>query len=504
MPYVTDHSATEIVISLRPMTLGDLTAIADGARVRIAADAEARIRESRRVVDSAMDGEALVYGLNTMVGHGRDVRVAPDAIRALQPILVAMHAGAMGQRLPREVVRAAIAARLNGIARGGSGASPPVATMLAAMLNAGIDPIVPAIGSIGAGDLGQHAIIALAALGIGEVEVRGRRCTAAEALGKAGLHPLVLEPKDGLSIISASGVTVGHAAIVLRAARDLLRAADHVAATSMDAMNANPSVLEPVVMAAKGLPGQTESGNRMRDHLGGSARTAAATSVQDALSFRVIPQVHGATREVLWAAETAATTELNALSDNPLASIEADRMISNGNFHPMLVALTIDALRPAFAHVGQLSERRLDRIWNTVISGMGSDGPPRNVAAAPTWAAGLALRYPVAARATRLRLLAAPVTLDVPPLDLGHEDHATNALEAVARTAEALETLRDVLSVELLCASARLTQAPSPAPGKGTRALLAALAEAVEPLAGRTPAEIERAVADALVHLPAA
>ncbi len=499
---MTDSPPTEIVISVAPMTLQELVAIADGGRVRIAADAEARIAESRRVVDSAMGGEALIYGLNTMVGHGRDVRVAPDAIRALQPRLVAMHAGAMGDRLPREVVRAAIAARINGIARGGSGASPAVAMMLAAMLNAGIDPIVPAIGSVGAGDLGQHAIIALAALGVGDVEVNGRRYTAAEALGAAGLHPLILEPKDGLSIISASGVTVGHAALVLRAARELLRAADHVAATSMDAMGANPSVVEAAVMAAKGLAGQTESGDRMRHQLEGSARTAAATSIQDPLSFRVIPQVHGAAREVLGTSETAVATELNALADNPLASIAADRMISNGNFHPMLVALTMDALRPAFAHVGQLSERRLDRIWNTVISGMQSGGPPPNIAASPAWAAGLALRYPVAARATRLRQLAAPVTLDIAPLDLGHEDHATNAPEAVARTAEALEVLRDVLAVELLAAYGRLTLAPSPAPGSGTRAMLAALAEVLRPLEGHTVAEIERSVADALVSLP--
>lgn len=144
-----------------------------------------------------MGGDALVYGLNTMVGSARDVRLPEEAIKAMQPTLVVMHAGAMGDPLPSDVVRVAMAARLNGIARGGSGASPAVATMLAAMLNEGIHPVVPSIGSVGAGDLGNHATIALVALGIGQAEVRGRTMSAAEALTEARLEPLVLEPKDG-------------------------------------------------------------------------------------------------------------------------------------------------------------------------------------------------------------------------------------------------------------------------------------------------------------------
>ncbi len=473
-----------VTVSTTAMSLDELVAVAHGARVTVDQGARERIRASRRVVDAALATGEPVYGTNTGVGHARDVRVSDETVLAMQPVLVMMHAGATGPPLPAASVRAAMAARLNGIARGGSGASEQVADMLAAMLNAGVHPVVPRDGSVGAGDLGQHALIAQVTLGAGEAELGGEILSGADALRAAGLAPLVLRPKDGLAIISANGFTLGEGALVLRRTGELLAAADTVTACSMDAAGANVSGLAPVVQAAKCSWGQVESAARIESCLVGGERVTTPATLQDALSFRVTAQVHGACRELLTFSASALVTELNAMTDNPLASIEAGRILGTGNFHPVLVALTFDALRPALAHVAQLSERRLGHLWHTAIEtastapDVGGDGR----AGYPWWVAGLQLRYAAAARWTRIRQLADPVTLDVPPLDHGHEDHATNAPQAVQRTTEALDVLTDVLAIELLVAWAVLVQQPGPAPAPATGRILEALDAALRTL----------------------
>ena len=482
----------QVVISNQPTSLDDLVVVARGADVSLGPDAIATIEASHRVVEAALQGDEPVYGLNTLIGHARDERVPVEAIRAFQPQLVAMHAGGMGDPLPTDVVRAAMAARLVGIARGGSGASLGLAQALVGLLNAGITPRVPSIASVGAGDLGQHAAVGLALLGMGAVQLGEQVVPAAEALQEAGLAPVELEPKDGLAVISANGFAIGHAALVLERVGRVLDVADTVAAVTMDASHANESIVDPAAMMAKGITGQTVSAARIRERLSGTSRVA--TSVQDPLTTRVIPQVHGAAREVAAFAAQAVETELNAAADNPLSSIEAGRLISNGNFHPMLLALAVDAIRPALAHVGQLSERRSDRLWNGLVSQLSQGDVP--ALADPAVRAALGLRYPIAARATRLRQLAAPVTLDVGSLDLGQEDHATNAPEAVARTAEAVDVLVDVITVELLLARATLHMAPEPAPAPGTRDAMAALDAALP--GALDPAAIQRALAVAI------
>ena len=196
-------------------------------------------------------------------------------------------------------------------------------------------------------------------------------------------------------------------------------------------------------------------------------------SVQDALSFRVVPQVHGALREYVSAATSAVTTELNAASDNPLAAAPERMLISNGNFHPMVMAIAFDALRIALAHVGQLSDRRMTHLWDAFFRQLTS-GPP------PGPAYGLQVRYPAAARYTELRQLAAPATLDTPPLDVGVEDHATSAPLSVRLTQRAIDVLDDILACELLLAHDVLASAPAKRElGAGTAAALRMVDEAI-------------------------
>jgi histidine ammonia-lyase len=490
-----------VTITDAPMSVEELLAVAEGAPVELAPSARATIQASRTVVDKALAGGDPIYGLTTQVGHGKDVRVSDDQLRRQQETLIMTHAGGVGPPLATRRVRAALAARLNGIARGGSGASLAAAEVLAAMLNAGVHPVVPATGSVGAGDITQMAIVAQVVIGRGRAEHRGETLPGGEALRRAGIAPLVLEGKDGLALLSANSLSIGDGALAVHRAARAAGTADVAAALSMEAIGANPSVVLPAVAAAKPFPGQVEAAAHLRDLLAGShlLERGAAHSVQDPLSFRVAPQVHGALREQLAAARRAVEIELNSASDNPLVSLEEQTLISNGNFHPMVLAIAFDALRVAIAHVGQLGERRLSHLWDRFFqlmdpAGFPGDGPPPPLP-------GLQLRYPAAALLPELKQLAAPATLDVPSLDMGVEDHGTGAPLSVRKADEALALLDDLLAVELLLARDVLAAMPDrPTLGAGTGHALR-LVEEVVAITDPVPDAVHRALSARLAGL---
>ncbi|HJR96646.1 MAG TPA: aromatic amino acid ammonia-lyase [Actinomycetota bacterium] len=490
-----------VTITASPLTIEELLAVARGAEVALGDDARAAIAASRDVVDRMVEGDEPVYGLNTGVGHRKDVRLPVEQLRETQEMLLMTHAGGTGEPLSTERVRAAMAARLNGIARGGAGASPRVADVLVEMLNASVHPVVPSRGSVGTGDLGQLAFVGQVAIGRARAELGGEILPGAEALRRAGIEPLGLEPKDGLTLMSSNAVSIGDGAIALMRATRAASRAEVIAALSLEAIHGNPSIARPIVGEAKPFPGQIESCAALEAALEGSFLWAdgAASSVQDPLSFRVIPQVHGAFREAVAAARHAVETELNGRGDNPLVSIDDDMMVHNGNFHPLVMAIAFDHLRIAAAHVGQISDRRMSHLWDTFFERVVGAGPPP-----PGWeppvTIGLALRYPAAAASSELKQLAVPATLDVPPLDIGVEDHATGAPIAVRKTFEALNLLEEILSIEVMMANDVLaTEQEAPAFGSGTVALAASARGAIDRLGDdRSPGEAQRAVADEL------
>ena len=486
-----------VTITENPLALEDLLAIVDGAEVELSDGTRVVIEASRAVVDRALESKAAIYGLTTQVGHGKDTRLTEEQIRQEQMFLVMSHSGGVGPSLPTPQVRAALTVRLNGIARGGSGASPTVADVLATMLNAGVHPVVPEIGSVGAADLGHMAGMAQVAIGQGQAEYQGEQLSGGEALKRAGIAPLVLSGKDGLALISANGVSIGHAALVVARAQRVAEAADVAAALSMEATSANPSILHPAVARAKCIPGQALAADHLRDLLAGSVllQPGGAKSVQDALSFRVVPQVHGALREYITAARDAVTTELNASDDNPLTSVPDQAMISNGNFHPMVLAIACDALRIAIAQVGQISERRMSHLWDGCMQQM--SGQPT----VPLY--GLQLRYPAAALFAELKQLAAPATLDTPTLDLGIEDHGTSAPLSARKTDTALGLLEDLLAIELMLARDMITTAPArPVFGAGTEAAFRMVEDAVT-AADPQPDAVHRAIRERFPFRPA-
>jgi histidine ammonia-lyase len=442
------------------------------------------------VVDAALAAGEPVYGLNTGVGHNKDTRLPADALRAMQRMLLVTHSGGLGDPAPVDVVRAAMMVRVVGMARGGSGASPAASEVLTKMLNAGVHPTVPLDGSVGAGDLGQMASIGLVAIGMGRARHGGEVLSGGEAVARAGIAPLELQPKDGLTLASANGISIGRGALVLRRAAGVAALADVGAALSLEALRGNPSITLAAVGLAKPYPGQIEACRAMRAALEGSflLEPGAPRSIQDPLSLRVAPQVHGAFRESIDSVRRAVEIELNSMSDNPLVSVEEGAMIHNGNFHPMMLALEFDSLRVAIAHVGQLSERRMAHLWGAFFGNLGQVGP-----GAISGTLGLTLRYPSAAVYAELRQLAEPASLDVPVLDIGVEDHATGAPLCVKKTDEALDALESLLTIEMLMAHDVLAGSPDmPELGKGTGAVLAAIEEAAAPLTDRSPSEVHR------------
>lgn len=452
-----------VTVSQSPLAIEELLEVVRGARVELGPDSRSRILASRAVVDDALAGIAPVYGLNTGVGHMKDVRLSEEELRTQQESLVTTHAGGVGPPLSTELVRAAIMARLNGVARGGSGVSLAAADMLVAMLNAGVHPIVPRTGSVGAGDLSQMASITLVAIGKGTAEFDGEVLSGAKALRRARIEPLALGPKDGLGLMSANGISIGHAAVVIARIARAAEAIDVAVGLSLEATGGNASIMLPIVGHAKPYPGQIEAARSILAALEGSylLEGGASRSVQDAISFRVAPQVHGALREVMAFARRSVAIELNSMSDNPLVSVDDRTMVHNGNFHPIVLALAFDAMRVALAHVGQLSERRMSHLWDATFKTLAAsqespfDGPmPRAQSGTKQAPAlpGLSLRYPAAAIFSELKQLAAPATLDSPPLDIGTEDHATGAPLSVRKADEAVGLLEDVIVIELLMA----------------------------------------------------
>jgi len=483
-----------VTIDVARVALPDLLRIARGATVELTDGARERIAAGRRIVDGVLASGRAVYGLTTGVGHNRDVRVPDGELVGQQYLIVRTHSGGFGPLLSTEVTRAAMAVRLVGLTRGGSGASPAVADALVGMLNAGVHPLVPTTSSVGAADIGAMALIAQVAIGTGRAEYRGEVLGGAEALDRAGLPPLVLQAKDGLALVSANGVSVGQGALVVERAGALADVAELVAALSMEATRGNPSIALPVVADGKPFPGLVESCRQLRAALEGSYLTesGAPASVQDPLSFRVVPQVHGAFRDTTAFAAQAVETELNAQADNPLVSPSDGTLVSNGNFHPVLLAVAFDALRVAIAHVGQLSDRRLGHLWGAffeaLAAGLPSGGPPPDLP-------GMHLRYAAAAAYAELRQLAAPVSLDVGVLDQGVEDHSTAAPLSVQKADEALDLLSDILTIELLFAADILDlRAELPALGAGTRAIYDSARGAVAGLTDRSSDAVHAAV----------
>jgi histidine ammonia-lyase len=485
-----------VALSGRGLTPATLEAIGrEAAPVAVAEDALERMRAAQQTVQRAVDEERPVYGVTTGLGHGVTTRVDPrqaddePALRTLRGRAVCV-----GEPLPSEVVRAAMATRLNGLCSGGSGAGAEVALTLAAMLNAGVHPVVPRYGSIGASDLCLLAHIGLVVAGEGEAEHDGRRMPGGEALAVAGIAPAPLQLKDGLALCNASSVTAAAAALTLVRGRRLLEWAQSAAALSMEGFRASLTPIDARVVAARPAPGQEWAAAGLRERLAGGALTApgAARRLQDPISFRCAAPVHGALHFAFELLQAAVEPELNGASDNPLV-LPDDEILSTGNFHTPAIALAADATAIALAQVAAPAAERVGRLCAASLSGL-----PANLTRRPAGSAGMApLQKPALALVAAIRHAAAPFAIGSSVNAESVEDDATNSALAVLRLDGQLDLLARLLALELVVAAQAVDLAAPPALGQGTRAVHARVREQVPPLEHDRPLgpEVEKVAA---------
>jgi histidine ammonia-lyase len=445
-----------IALNGSALTLDELLAIADeGEQVTIAADAAERVRAARRVVDAHAAGDEPVYGVNTGFGSFAEVRIAPDALERLQQNLVRSHAAGVGEPLPRRTVRAAIALRVNVLAKGFSGIRLETLERLVAMLNAGVHPVVPSRGSVGAsGDLAPLAHIALVLIGEG-LATRGddpSPIPGGEALARAGLQPATLAAKEGLALINGTQPSTAVLALALAGAEQLARVADLAAALSIDALRGSIHPFERRIHEARPFAGQLASAANIETLMRGSSINAShqvdCSRVQDAYSMRCAAQVHGACRDALAFARRTVDIEANAATDNPMVFTAAGEIVSGGNFHGAPIAIAADLTAIALTPLATISERRIDRLVDPVLSGL-----PAFLTREGGLRSGLMLaQVTAAACASELKTLAHPAGVDTIPTSANKEDHVSMSMTAALKAAAALARAREVIAVELLCA----------------------------------------------------
>jgi histidine ammonia-lyase len=417
--------------------------------------------------------------------------VAPEHAAGQAARIVRGRATAVGEPLPAAAVRATLLARLNGLCAGGAGVSPAVADTLAAMLNAGVHPVVPRTGSIGAGDLCLLAHVALVVLGEGEADVDGTRLAGAEALGRAGIALPAVGPGDGLALCNASSVSAGVAALAADAADRLLDAVQIAAALSMEGFRAAATPIDADVAGAHPAPGQEWEAAGLRELLrGGSLLDAGASRrLQDPLSFRCASHVHGALRWALDVLATAVLAALNGAGDNPLV-LGTGTVVSTGNFHTPALALALDTAAIAIAQTAGPAAERPARLATERLSDL-----PANLTRRGEGRSGIAPLLKTAQAITvEIRHLAAPLALDPRFGADGVEDDSTNAAAGALRLQAQLELLGRLIALELVCAAQAVDLAAPDRLGAGTAAAHACVRELVAPLDDDRPlgAEVER------------
>lgn len=462
------------------LAVDDVWDVAVGVRQASLADsARERIGASRALLES-LAGEH-TYGVNTGFGRFVSESIPEELSGELQLRLLRSHACGVGDPYPAEVVRAAMLLRANTLAKGYSGARLETVELLLALLAAGIVPHVPARGSVGAsGDLAPLAHLALPLVGEGEASVGGELLPGADALARAGLSPVRLAAKEGLSLINGTQFMAAMASLGVVRARRLVRVADLACAMSLEALQGSLTSFMPAIHAARPHRGQVESAGNVRRLLEGSAILEShrwCDKVQDAYSLRCAPQVHGASRDLLDYVARTVAIEINAATDNPLVLLDEREIVSNGNFHGQPVAFALDALAIAVAELGNISERRVERMVNPSLS----DGlPPFLTREGGINSGFMILQYVSAALVSENKVLAHPASVDSIPTSAGQEDHVSMGNAAGLKALQVLANAERSLAIELLAGAQAVEFLAPLEPGRGvvaTRAFVRTLSQ---------------------------
>lgn len=460
----------DVIIDGGPLTVEEVVAVAyRRARALPSAELAESMAAARQVVADAVNSDTAVYGITTGFGAFASTRIDPAEARRLQVNLLRSHAAGVGDSLPDEIVRAMLVLRARTLAQGHSGVRPIVVERLLDFLDLDLVPVVPAYGSVGAsGDLAPFAHLALPVIGEGALRVGGQPRPSADGLAEAGLEPLSLEAKEGLSLLNGTEGMSAMLCLAIDRVRRLTVAADVAAVLSVEALMGSSRPFRPEIHRLRPHPGQMASAARIFSLLDGSGIGESHVddfvhAVQDAYSLRCAPQVHGAVADTLDHVERVVSIELGSVVDNPIVLPDSGEVISGGNFHGQPLAFAADFLTIAVTELGSISERRTDR----VLDPERSSGLPPFLSPSPGLHSGLMLsQYTAAALVAENRVLSHPASVESIPTSGSQEDHVSMGWGAARKLLEVVTNTTWVLAVELMCGAAgieaRRPLAPSP------------------------------------------
>jgi histidine ammonia-lyase len=492
-----------LILDGQPLTLAEVESVAmTGRAVGLAQAALDRMAASRGLIESILAEGETVYGVNTGFGKLADVSIAPEHLAQLQTNLVRSHAGGLGVPLSVGESRAMVLLRANVLAKGLSGCRVALVERLVALLNAGIAPVIPEKGSVGAsGDLAPLAHLALVVIGEGEAFYQGERLAGGEALRRAGLEAMALEAKEGLALLNGTQAMTAVGGLAVARAERVVRLADLAGAMSLEALMGTPTAFDPRIHEARPHAGQMAAAKHLMELLEGSeireAHREHDRRVQDAYCLRCMPQVHGAVRGVLEHVAGVLEVETGSATDNPLVFAadstkgQKDGVLSGGNFHGAPLAYAFDYAALALTDLGGITERRIDRLLNPDIN----EGLPPFLSPDAGLSSGFMMAQIVAAALiNECQVLAHPSSTGSIPTSGGKEDHVSMGMTGALKLRQIVENAERILAIELMCAAQALEfrrpLKPSRAVGQAAEAVRAVVPrlEQDRPLSG----DIER------------
>lgn len=454
-----------------------------------------RILAGRTHIERLAEGDQPIYGVNTGLGGNLRHRIPVAEIQAFQTQIILGRMIGLGPALDQPTCRAVLLCRLIELASGAAGVSLQTIELLIELFNRGVTPVVPALGSISASDIGPLAHMAAVTIGHGEAWFGGQRMAGGDALRAAGLQPAKLREKDGIGLINHGAVSATLAARAVCETEDALLVASAVAALSYEGYAANPSILDARLHAARPAGGQEEAAAMMRRALVGSGlyEPDGARDVQDALSFRLLAPALGATLAALETARRESEIEINGVAVTPMIFIAEGDILSSPNFHTPALSLAFDTLAISLTHLASLGAYRLSKLMTASFSGL-----PRYLSPLGGGSAGyVSLQKTASALYADIRSGAAPVGIDALPVSDTVEDVASYAMQAIVKLRRQMIAFRYLTAIEALAAAQAVDLRKVARLGVAGRCLHQAIRAMVPPLqADRPPgADVETVAA---------
>jgi histidine ammonia-lyase len=450
----------DLILNGQNLTIDDVhhASYAQKGSINLVIDpvAMVKMKASRTFVFEVVKKGKPVYGINTGFGALSSKHIEEKDLAQLQVNLIRSHCTGVGKAFSKEITRAIMLLRANCLISGFSGVEPYAVELLLAFINHHITPVVPEKGSVGAsGDLAPLSHIALALIGEGEVEVEGKIINAKFAIDQIGMKPVVLGPKDGLGLINGTACMAALGALACYEARHIMKLADIATTLTLDGVKGTSTAYNPLITSLKPHKGQIaamENLNKLLAHSPLKDSHPDCGKVQDPYSLRCVPQVHGACRQTLLHAEEVVTTELNAVTDNPLIFVEEGVVVSGGNFHGEALALAMDYLAMGVAEICNISERRIEKMMNPSFSDL-----PAFLTKNSGLNSGLMIAHVTAAAlVSENKYLCHPASVDSVPTSTDKEDHVSMGVTAGRKLHEVIGNAKSVLAIELLCNSQAL------------------------------------------------